>query len=330
MGETKTMSTLGELRPVDLRTVWPKEALAFTPWLAQPENIARLGTAIGMELEVENTEVAAGPFSADIVARETAGGAYVVIENQLEKTDHDHLGKAITYAAAFGAKTIVWIASNFTEEHRKALDWLNDNSVEDLSFFGVHAELWQIDNSKPALRFNVVSRPVESVRLANAQKASSDLSEGRQLQLAWWGAFRDALAATKAFPSVQAPRPRYWYNISLGRTGCYLSNTASISEPKIAVRLYLTGRHAGAVALQTLLKDRSVIEQELGHGLEWDTNPQADDKTIALTRPADLWEKDKWDEYRKWMVESAIRFKQVFGPRILAMNLEAVPDAPVV
>ena len=107
---------LGALVNVDVRTIWPDEAADFTPWLALEENIPKLGEAIGLELEVEHTEVSAGPYSADILARDSADGAYVVIENQLTKTDHDHLGKALTYASVLGAKTVVWIAPTFTDD----------------------------------------------------------------------------------------------------------------------------------------------------------------------------------------------------------------------
>jgi hypothetical protein len=134
-----TIPQLGTLRAVEPRTMWPDEAADFTPWLARPESIQSLGRAIGLELEVEHTEMAVGPFAADILARDSATGDYVIIENQLARTNHDHLGKAITYAAFLGATTVVWVAPAFTNEHRKALDWLNDKTVDTLSFFGVAA-----------------------------------------------------------------------------------------------------------------------------------------------------------------------------------------------
>ena len=109
--------------------MWPKEDKDFTPWLV--ENISEVGEKIGMELEVVGREVSVGPYFVDILARDINNDAYVVIENQLEKTNHDHLGKSITYASALNAKTIAWIATDLTEEHKKALDWLNDNTNED-------------------------------------------------------------------------------------------------------------------------------------------------------------------------------------------------------
>lgn len=319
--------SLGNLRRVDPRTMWPNEATHFTPWLAHPDNINRLGEAIGFELEVEHTEVAVGPFAADILARETATGNYVVIENQLNRTDHDHLGKSLTYAATLAAKTVVWVATEFTDEHRKTLDWLNDNSVEDLSFFGVQVELWAIDESKPAVRFNVVSRPTELLRPAKVA-ANAELTPTRRLQLEWWTAFRDALLAAKALPSAQSPRGQYWYNVALGKQGYHLSGTANVDECLIGVRVYMMHRYGADAALQQLLEHRTEIEQALGEPLIWNPNPEASDKVIMLQRKADIRIKDQWPEHLKWMVDAVVRLRKVFGPRIKALQLDAIGNDP--
>src|ERR1700741_3300068 len=138
------MTDFGDLKTVEVRTAWISERNEFTPWLAN--NIERLNKALGIELEVENTEVSVGPYYADILAKDTSTGRYVIIENQLEKTNHDHLGKAITYASVLDASAIVWIATEFTEEHKKALDWLNDHTSEEIAFYAIKLELLQIDN----------------------------------------------------------------------------------------------------------------------------------------------------------------------------------------
>ena len=164
---------LGILKTVAPRQKWINEARDFTPWLSN--NIEELGNALGLELEVENIEVAVGPYSADILAKDTGTGQYVVIENQLEKTNHDHLGKAITYASVLDASTIIWIATDFTPEHRKALDWLNDHTSENISIYGVQLELWQIDDNKAALKFNVICKPNDAVRQAARAIATDEL-----------------------------------------------------------------------------------------------------------------------------------------------------------
>ena len=310
--------SLGQLVNVDVRKQWPHEAVDFTPWLAREKNIAELGKSLGLELETERVDVAVGPYSADILARESTG-AYVVVENQLTKTDHDHLGKSITYASVLGAKSVIWIAPFFTDEHRKALDWLNDHTTDELAFYGVQIELWSIDGSRPAVRFNAVSRPAEIVRQATATK-SADLSETKKLQREWWTAFRDALLADGVVASGRMPRPQHWYDVPLGRTGVHLSNITNTSDGRLGVRVYLTGRLGGDFVLEQLSAERQVIEDTIEMSLEWNPNPDNKDKVIGVYRDADLSVRDCWDEHLKWMVETTKRFRNVFGPRVKGLG----------
>lgn len=140
-------SALGRLERVNPRLYWGSEAAEFTPWLADEENIALLGETIGLELEVEAQEKGVGPFRADILCKDTLTGHYVLIENQLERTDHLHLGQLMTYAAGLDAATVVWVARQVTDEHRAALDWLNRITARDFNFFGLEVELWRIGDS---------------------------------------------------------------------------------------------------------------------------------------------------------------------------------------
>lgn len=316
---------LGELRSMDVRALWPNEAQNFTPWLSREENITKLGEALGLELEVERTEVPVGPYAADILAQDSSGD-YVVIENQLGKTDHDHLGKALTYAAVLGATTVVWIAPQFTDEHRKTLDWLNDNTGEEISFFGVQVELWSIDGSRPAARFSVVSRPADIIRQGQIAK-SGELSESRRLQLEWWTAFAEKAQAARVIDSPQSPRPKYWYNVPLGRSGLHLSLIASPDERRIGVRVYLRNKNKGQIAYQQLHDGKSEIEEALGYPLAWNPNEAALDKTIGIYRDADLRDRKSWSEHLDWMVATTKSFRKVFSPRLREMNLAADAQA---
>lgn len=152
---------LDHLKKVELRKVWPHEALDFTKWLSSPANLNMLGEAVGVELELIETESSVGSFNVDIYAQEAGTGRKVIIENQLEETNHDHLGKVITYAAGKGAQVIIWVVSHARDEHRQAIEWLNEHTDNDFGFFLVEIELWTIGDSKPAPRFNVVGQPNE-------------------------------------------------------------------------------------------------------------------------------------------------------------------------
>ena len=284
--------------------------------------MARLGEAVGLELETERVEVAVGPYSADILARDSSGD-YVVVENQLTKTDHDHLGKSITYASVLNARTVIWIAPHFTDEHRKALEWLNDNTTDELAFYGIQVELWSIDGSRPAVRFNVLSRPAE----INRQVVVTNLSEARQLQLEWWTAFRKALVASKLVGSTQTPRAQYWYEVALGRSGIFLSNSVNTWDNRVGVRVYLQGKFGGDAALEQLLAERETIEREIGHPLQWNPNATNKDKVIAIDRDVDLSDRSRWDEYISWMLDMTRSFHKTFAPRVKKLDLSRPADA---
>ena len=149
----------GSLTSVDLRECWPHEAGDFTPWLAQKDNIQLLGVALGMELELQQQEASVGDFSADLFCIDAADEEPVVIENQLERTNHRHLGQILTYAAGLEACTVVWVVKEFREEHRAALDWLNRITESKFRFFGLEIEAFRIGDSPPAPRFEVVVKP---------------------------------------------------------------------------------------------------------------------------------------------------------------------------
>jgi hypothetical protein len=173
---------LGRLSPVSLREVWSREDSDFTPWLAQAENITLLGEAIGIPLEVEDTEVNVGPFRADVLCSDMDRGNQVLIENQIEKTDHGHLGQLLTYMAGLGSPTVVWIASRFTDQHRAAIDWLNEISTEEFNFFGVQIEAWKINNGPAAPRFDVIARPNEWTKKVRSSISQSSPNKGERAE----------------------------------------------------------------------------------------------------------------------------------------------------
>lgn len=212
---------LDKLKKVDLRDVWPHEALDFTKWLSEEPNLAMLSSAIGIELELIETESSVGSFNVDIYAQEAGTGRKVIIENQLEGTNHDHLGKVITYAAGKGAEVVVWVVAGARDEHRQAIEWLNQHTDSDFGFFLVEIELWSIGDSLPAPRFSVVEQPNE---WAKAIKLSEGLSETERVKLSYWTKYREMTQATPEFLKMfnpQKPSKNHWSTLRCG-TSAYL------------------------------------------------------------------------------------------------------------
>ena len=155
------MPTLNRLKEIkDLRTVWPNEAQDFTPWLSLDENIALLSEAVGIDIIVSETESSVGRFNVDIFASESGTDRKIIIENQLDTTNHDHLGKLITYASGKSANVIIWMVKQARDEHRAAIEWLNNHTDGNISFYLCEIKLFQIGASEPAVKFEVIEKPL--------------------------------------------------------------------------------------------------------------------------------------------------------------------------
>jgi len=318
-------ASLEQLSSFDPRTVWPSESNDFTPWLAEEKNLELLGIELGLDLELVGREYPVGPYWADVLAKDTVNDRNVVIENQLEKTDHDHLGKAMTYGAILGASVVVWIAKEFTDEHRKTLDWLNDHTDEDLDFFGVVIEIWRIGESPPAPRFNIVSRPSAMLKQARGSVSEGVVSDTKQLQLEFWLVLRDQLKAANVVSSLQTPRLQNWYNIVLGRSGFHVQASLNTITNRFAVRIYLKHKVAEA-AFSKLELQKDAIHEEMGMELDWNPRPEKFDgrpydKTILIDRSAILAKRDEWPEYLDWMVNTIAAIQKAFRPRVKAIDL---------
>ena len=302
-------------KQISPRKMWPNEQHNFTPWLA--DHIEELSEKIGMDLEVIGREVSVGPYSADILAKDISTNDYVVIENQLEKTNHDHLGKSITYASALNAKTIVWIATDFTEEHKKAFDWLNDNTNEDLSFWAIQLELWEVAEDTASMRFNIVCTPSSNVK--TIKRGMDNETETKKIRLDYWTRFYEKLKATKKIPTLQTPSSRFGYDIRIGKTGILISNIINIQKNIVGVRLYIQNKVVDTY--QPALEARKEeINETLGCEPNWFPNPDSIDKTISIQHETDLSDPEKVEESLDWMVKHTIIFRDVFSKEIKAIK----------
>lgn len=314
---------LGRLEKIELRDIWRSEAQDFTPWLASSTNLALLGEALGIELEIEAQERNVGPFKADILCKDMLDGSWVLIENQLERTDHTHLGQLLTYAAGLQAVTIVWIAGKFTDEHRAALDWLNETTGEKFRFFGLEVELWRIADSPAAPKFNIVCQPNEwskSVGEAARRIESDTLTETKAQQLRFWQTLHGDMA-NKSTLKPQKPYPQHWMNFSIGRTGFLLGALLNTREERIGVELYIN--HDEAKRIFKLLKQgEQQIAAELGFSPEWLELPNRSACRVVFYKyGCDPRDEARWHEYRRWMTEHLAKFEAAFRNRIRTLDI---------
>ncbi len=324
------MEPLGRLQRVDdIRTVWGSEAGDFTPWLAREENVALLAEAIGFnELSVEARELPVGPFRADIVCRDEDGN-YVLIENQIERTNHTHLGQILTYAAGLGAATVVWVASSFTEEHRAALDWLNRITDERFSFFGLEIEAWRIGNSPVAPKFNVVSKPNNWSKIVTT--GATDLSNTRRLQLEYWSALAELVASTSRILRPLKPAAGKYAGFPVGRTGFSLDAFMDTAEMRIGVVLFINPGTENKAYFHGLQRQRDEIENEVGSPLQWLELPNQMRSRIELYREqSDPTDRKDWSAQHKWLIETLEAFHKAFSQRIKSLPAAEMAPAAVV
>ena len=317
---------LGRLERVDLRTIWTIEATEFTPWLARIENLEVLGETLGIDLELEAQEEAVGPFRADILCKDIGTDAWVLVENQLERTDHIHLGQLLTYAAGLQAVTIVWLAARFTDEHRATLDWLNRITDESFRFFGLEIELWRIGDSPAAPKFNVVSKPNDWSRsVAQAARAIDDaeLSETRIKQREYWTAFHLVLDAVSGPVSGnRKPQPQSWMAYGIGRSSFNLGAAMNRSKNHIRAELYIAGDNAKAF-LGLLHQQREAIEQELDYPLEWEELPARRDCRISsYLNSVNPEDESDWSRQQEWLAKRLNDMHGVFFSRLRELNAD--------
>lgn len=314
-----TTPSLAKIERVDLREAWPNEARGFTPWLA--ENIGELGEALGMDLELRQTEASVGGYSLDVLATDLNQNRPVIIENQLETTNHDHLGKLITYAAGYEANVIVWLTRDFRDEHRQALDWLNRRTDKDTEFFGVVVELLKIDGSRPAPQFRTVATPNDWRKEAAAKvRGDAPVASVRgERYREFFQPLIDILREKHKFTNVRKAQPQNWYSFSAGygQRITYGANFTGQKQARIEVYIDDGDNNRNIWLLERLEEHRGEIESSLGETLDWQRLENRRACRIAIDRPGSIEDDaDTLAEVQDWMIDRLLKFQKVFEPRL--------------
>lgn len=311
INEMVNLTVLEEIK--DLRAVWPHEALDFTPWLSQDNNINLLADAVGLEITVDETESSVGDFSVDIFASETGTDRKIIIENQLGDTDHDHLGKLITYASGKSADVIIWLVKHAREEHKAAIEWLNNHTDDKVGFFLCEIKLYRIGNSAPAVKFEVVEKPND---WAKEIRKSETTSETQQLRYDYWAAFQDYAFQNDKFSKCfrrRKPSTNPWMEFSIGSSAYKIAVWQIRKRNEINVELNITENKE---LFKSLLQYKDEIETDIGMPLDWRELPGKKMSRIVAEKQASFDNREQWNEQFDWLIDTMIKFKTAFKKHI--------------
>jgi hypothetical protein len=262
-----------------------------------------------LEITLDETESSVGDFNVDIYARETGTDRKIIIENQLEDTNHDHLGKLITYASGKSAEIIVWVVKKAREEHRAAIEWLNNHTDEDIAFFLVEIKLYQIGNSDIAVKFEVVEKPNNWVK--EIKKESSN-SPAKKFRYDYWVAFNEYAFSDSVFASNFKKRKAtndHWMNLSIGSSDCSISINQIKKRSEIEVEIYI---YENTDLFWNLYANKEAIESDLGFTLDWRELPERKASRIIVAKNVELFDKNKWNEQFDWIMATCLKMKKVF------------------
>ena len=313
-----TKIKLSTITQVDLRDCWQSESGDFTPWLAKEENMKLLAEALNIdELEVIAQEEYVGPYRADILCKEQSTDKYVLIENQLEKTDHTHLGQVMTYVAGLDAVTIIWIAERFTEEHRAAIDWLNSITNKEFNFFGIEIKLIKIGESPAAPVFNVIAKPNDwskSARSVSSQKSMDNKTDAEKFRYEFWLAFNEYMNdnPSKLF-RPQGASDNHWMNIAVGTSKATICLLLNQRDNILTVQLYLND-DKDKKKFDTLYTIKNQAEVAIGSPLEWRRLDGKKSSTIDLYKHCEVTDKSNQNEMFAWFREYTEKFVSFFKP----------------
>ena len=309
------MNEFGELKKVPLREIWSHEAHDFTPWLA--ENIEALGNALGLELELTSREASVGGFALDLLAEDLGSSKTVIVENQLSQTDHDHLGKLLTYAAGFDASIIIWICEEVREEHRQALDWLNQRTDINTQFFAVVVVVLKVDDSKPAIDFNLVVSPNEWQK-SKRQGTSTNLSPKAEQYQSYFQELINELRESHDFTGARTAIPRNFFRFASGvKEIRYLASFVKGGKVCAAIDIMGADQEKNKQLYDVLEKRKADFTSMFGGKLKWDRADENKSSKIAVYCDGYIESSDsELEKIREWHIENLLKLKEVFTPEI--------------
>lgn len=301
------MANLGKLQKVELREVWKHEARDFSAWLSQPENMEFLSETLGMDLGFLGAEVEVGRYRIDVLARDLNTDHKVIIENQLEPTNHDHLGKIITYASGLDAKYLIWIVKDVLPEHQKAVEWLNEYLDEEIRIFLIRIEVWQIGDSNYAPKFEIVAAKNDWAAAVKGVSNTLEFSETKLKQQQFWIEMSEYIRGIDSVIRLQKPLPQHWFNFSFGSSVAHLSLTINTRDSRFTCDFYIPNNKS----LYSYLRTReNELFGEFKNELHWFEAEKASGFRIHFP-VEDVFDEGRREQYFKMLYENVIDARNV-------------------
>ena len=305
---------IGKLQEVDIRELWKHEQYDFSAWLAKEENIKLLNDKLGLTLVDINTEAYVGAYRCDILAVDETTGTKVIIENQLENSNHDHLGKIITYASGLDAKVIVWIVKEARDEHRSAIEWLNNNTSEDINFFLIEIHAYQIDDSAAAPMFQIIEQPNGFIKESKRIRSSDTMNKSQSERLEFWNLFNEHLINRGKPFNVRKASTTQNYDIAIGTSEAKLSIWLENKNSLVSVMLYINSNKA---MYDKLYENRNEIESEFGFKLNWYRLNDAKASIISYhIKGLYFDDHSNYDYLIEEAIDKVIKMREVFKNRL--------------
>lgn len=303
---------LGKLQEIDIRTVWKHEQYDFSKWLASEENIQELGDTLNLSLTDVETEKFVGSYRCDILCKDELTGKIVLIENQLEPTNHDHLGKIITYASGLDAAVVVWVVSSARDEHASAIEWLNKHTDDEISFFLLEVHAYKIGDSDPAPMFKIIEQPNDFAKTVKAVAKSTDLNETQRYRLEFWTQFNDVLESKgKPFNKRKASTD-HWYSVAIGSSEASITIDLVNKEHKVRVGLWITDSKE---LFDSLYAKKDQIEASLDFALSWYRLDDKKASSVCTYIPGlDFKAQQNYPQLMNKIIDLVIKMRNAFKP----------------
>lgn len=301
---------LGRLSEVNVRELWPHEQYDFSNWLAKDENIELLSDTVGLTLVDVDKEVYVGAYRCDLVAKDETTGIRVIIENQLEPSNNNHLGQIITYASGLDANVIIWIVKEAREEHKSAIEWLNNNTNKDLNFFLIELHAYKIGDSLAAPKFEIVEKPNGFIKNSKNIGGSGDMNKSESERFEFWTQFNGVIAQKGKPFNIRKPTTDHWYNVAMGTNEAQISINLVNKESSIVVELYISDNKK---MFDELYAKKDYIEQELGLTLDWQRLDDKKASRIKYSIPGlNFNDHSNYSDLMNTVIDKVVLFKKVF------------------